>query len=215
MSYNKLIYQGGLPGGEVWSCGLSFDADGGEGIQDPEDLADWALAVGTLYAALPAGNSLKNLQSTAVTATGIRAEARAEDETLINFGEYTFPTPIIGTSTPTKTFQTSLVLSLRTPTPGGVGRGRVYWPAIALPLDTASLRLSGSLRTGYVTDWRTHINAVIAAATGGAVLHLIVRSVTFHVSRRVTQLQVGDVPDVQRRRRDTLQEAYTSITFPT
>lgn len=214
MSYNKIILQGGLPGGEVWSCGLSFDADGGEGIQDPEELTAWALAVGTLYAALPAGNSLKNLQSTAVTSTGVRAESRNEDEELINFGEYTYPTAIVGTSTPTKTFQTSLVLSLRTPTPGGAGRGRVYWPTIALPLDTASLRLSGSLRTSYVTDWRSFINAIIASVAPTVVLHLIVRSVTYHVSRRVTQLQVGDVPDVQRRRRDTLTEAYTSLPFP-
>jgi Na+/H+-dicarboxylate symporter len=30
----------------------------------------------------------------------------------------------------------------------------------------------------------------------------------------VTQIQVGDVLDVQRRRRDTLVEAITSTTFP-
>lgn len=214
MAYNKVIFQGGLPGGEVWSCGLSFDSDGGEGIQDPEDLADFALAVGVLLAAVPAGNSIKNTVSTAVTFTGIRVEARAEDETLINFGEYTFPTALIGTSTPSKPFQTSLVLSLRTPTPGGSGRGRIYWPTLAIPLDSATLRVSGSIRTGFVTDWRAFINSIIAASLPGVVLHLIVRSVTFHVSRRVTVLQVGDIPDVQRRRRDSVVEGYTSLAFP-
>lgn len=214
MSYNKVIIIGGLPGGEVWSCGLSFDADGGEGIQDPAALALFASNVGALIAAWPGSNSLRNLLSTAATITRVRTEARAEDETLINFGEFTFPTAFVGTSIPTKPYQTSFVLSLRTTFPGGSGRGRVYWPALALPIDTTTLRIAISQRTAYLADWRIFINAIIASAAPGFVLHLIVRSVTLHLSRRVSTLQAGDVADVQRRRRDALIEQYSAVPFP-
>lgn len=214
MSYNKVIIQGGMPGGEVWSCGLSFDADGGEGIQDPEDLVAWATAIGAIINSWSLTQTMRQLMGNVVTVTQVRCEARAEDESLINFGEFAFPTPLVGGSTPTKPFQTSLVLSLRTATPGGTGRGRVYWPTLSLVLNNTTLRVDSGTRTGYVTDWRTFINAVIAAVSPGVVLHLIVRSVTYHVSRRVNLIQVGDVADVQRRRRDELVEAYTALPFP-
>jgi len=40
-----------------------------------------------------------------------------------------------------------------------------------------------------------------------------VRSKTTRTTPHVSRLQIGDVIDVQRRRRDTLQEAYVSGAF--
>jgi hypothetical protein len=41
-----------------------------------------------------------------------------------------------------------------------------------------------------------------------------VRSKTTHTTPHAVRLQVGNIVDTQRRRRDSLPESYSNITFP-
>ena len=56
------------------------------------------------------------------------------------------------------------------------------------------------------------IETAIEASLGGA--SLAVWSRTNASLSAVQTLQVGDVADVQRRRRDALIESYTSLAYP-
>lgn len=214
MSFNKVIVIGGLPGGEVWSSGFSLTSDGGAGMQDPTDLAAWAEEIRLLINGWGATHGLRAGVSSAGTFTAVRCESRSEDESLINFGEAPWLTSFTGGGTASKPHSSAFVISLRSLTPGGRGRGRMFWPALGQTIETATLRISAANRTSILVDSRSFFNAVIAAAAPEFIMHLAVRSVTYHLSHQVTTLQVGDVLDVQRRRRDELAEVYSSIDFP-
>lgn len=213
MAYNRVIISGSLPGAEVWSCGLSFGPGAGDPVDDTAGLQLWADNIGATMQTWITTNTLRQFASTAVTFTQVRCELREEDESLVLFAEHVLAPVVIGISTPSKPFQTSLVLSLRTLTPGGRGRGRVYWPTLALVLSTTDLRVSSGSRTSYLTDWANFIGDIITDAPIIYVGELVVRSVTFHTNAIVTNLQCGDVADVQRRRRDNLVENYSIQTI--
>jgi hypothetical protein len=72
-----------------------------------------------------------------------------------------------------------------------------------------------------VTDFKTWLNGVgVQINAGFAALSMIqtvvlsVRSTRDHVCRDVTSLQVGNVLDTQRRRRDALIETYSAVSYP-
>jgi hypothetical protein len=106
-------------------------------------------------------------------------------------------------------------VSLRTDTPGGSGRGRLYWPAAGASV-TTSLRLSTPAKETLLTNFTTYLHSLetqFANAFPTIGFDLAVRSKTTRTTPHVNRLQIGDVIDVQRRRRDNLQEAYASGAF--
>jgi hypothetical protein len=111
--------------------------------------------------------------------------------------------------------QSAIVASLRTNTPGGRGRGRVYWPATGAVLGTDG-RLSSPTTAAIVADLKTYFKAIESALALGqptAAWYLSVRSSTAKATPHVARIQVGDVIDTQRRRRDAYVEAYQSVTY--
>lgn len=163
---------------------------------------------------------LKTLLSTSVTVTGWRVELRGEDERILSVAEGNLATPFIGLQQATKTPQDAVVISLRTSTPGARGRGRMYWPAVGATIG-ASWQLTAPTTAQIAADARTWLNAIgtqmndeyIAQASAKRVA-LSVRSPTDHVCRNVNQIQIGSVIDTQRRRRDEINETYSSVAYP-
>lgn len=165
-------------------------------------------------------STLKVLLSSGAQIRGWRVEQHGEDEALTNVGESFYASPISGTGSATKTPQDSLVFSLRTSTPGARGRGRMYWPALGATLGgdfkltnppAATVALAAATLADLVGD---QINLEWSANSMAVTTELAVRSTTDHASRKVERIQVGDVLDTQRRRRDNLPETYVVQSYP-
>lgn len=212
MSYVRISILGASPGGEVWSINPVFDPTGefpGGVNQDALDAAVNAIA------ALAPGTQLLNFMSTSLTITGARGEVRDDSTDALLAISNQVRTPLPGTGTPLRSQQDAIVFSLRTNTPGASGRGRLYWPAVGGSVD-ASLRLqTANVATALtnMSDYLHGMESALATAFPTIGFDLAVRSRRTHTTPHVNKLQAGNVPDVQRRRRDNLVEDYQSVTF--
>lgn len=216
--YLRVTLLGNATNGERWSINPCYDPEG-------EVQNTWNQTNGDLMAAAAANvvppAQLLSLMSSTLNITGVRLEGRhnSTDE-LLGVSEYLHTTPILGTGTLRLPLQAAVVVSLRTNTPGGHGRGRLYWPACGATLSTAG-RMSSPTETvvvGAAQTYLTAIGAAMLASLPGPLpwtsLHLCVRSKTTRTSPHVNRLQVGDVVDTQRRRRDMLPENYANAVYP-
>jgi len=221
MAYWKTILKGSIGAVEVWSTSNSWGIVGlapDVPNQALTDLMATALRTYITTANLPA--NLRALLSTAGQIDSVRVELRSEAEQVMSVSEALLAAPAVGTGTASKTPQDATVISLRTSTPGARGRGRQYWPALAVTL-SSTFQIQNPTPANIVAESKTWLNAIgtqmnnvyISQASALRVA-LAVRSVTDHVCRDVTSIQVGSVLDTQRRRRDALPESYVSATYP-
>lgn len=201
---------GALPNGEKWSVNPHFICSPSSG-----DLSyTQVTTIATAIAALTPASTLTGQWSTGTTLTGCRVEARSSSGALENVVERTKTTPVAGTGSMDHPYQTSVVLTLKTATAGASGRGRLYWPGTAITLDAPSLRIySGAVSnvlaasSSYLTQILTAIRATTPESS------LVVFSRTKNLLSLVNALSVGDIADVQRRRRDALVENVTTSSF--
>jgi len=213
MSYVRVSILGTAPGGEVWSVNPVFDPTGEFGSTVNQDALD---AAGNAIAALNPGSGLLSLMSTVLTITGARVEVRDDStDALIGITNQVRTTPATGTGTPVRGAQAALVFSLRTNTPGGSGRGRLYWPCIASAI-TTQLRLGATDVTSALNAMGVYLHAMedaLATAFPTIGFDLSVRSRQTHTTPHVNKIQVGNVIDTQRRRRDAMIEDYQTLAF--
>lgn len=221
MAYWRVIIKGSIGTVENWSTGVAFGIVG-----LAPDVPDPAAADGVLTEVLAAttaanvGVALRTLMSTSTNILSVRVELRAEDESILSLAEGLVTLPVSGSAPATKTPQDALVFSLRTATPGAKGRGRMYWPAQAGVLGS-NFQLTDPTPADVATGAKTWLQAINSAIddyyigiSSALRVALSVRSVTDHVCRDVTQIQVGSILDTQRRRRDILPESYSTVTYP-
>lgn len=214
MSYVRVSILGASQQGEVWSINPVFDPT----LEFPGGVDQTALdAACDAIAALNPGAGLLSYMSTSLTITGARVEVREDsNDELIAISVQVRGTALAGTGSPARSATTAIVVSLRTNTPGGSGRGRLYWPAAGGSV-AADLRFTTGAVTTALSDMRTYLNAMrtaLATAFPTIGYDLAVRSRTTHTTPHVNKLQIGNVPDTQRRRRDNLTEDYQSLAFP-
>jgi len=214
MSYCRISILGSLAGGEVWSINPVYDPT----LEFPGTIDQGMLdAAATAIAALNPGTQLMTYVSSAGTLTGARVEMRDDvSDALLGISTANRGTALPGTTAPTKPAQTAVVFSLRTNTPGGSGRGRVYWPALGASMGT-DLRIPSAQVFTAITEMKTYLNGIrsaLATAFPTIGFDLAVRSRTTHTTPHVVRMQAGNVLDTQRRRRDNLPEAYQQVTIP-
>lgn len=208
----RISLLGQMPSGEEWSVNPVYSVGGDFGA--PISNAQ-AQAIATAIANVTVPTGVRNMQSSSTTHTGVRVEARSAAGVLESLAEAVKPAPVGGTGVSLHSFQTAAVTSLRTALPGASGRGRIYWPATGVALTTGTLRPSVADVTSFLAGVKTYLGGIetaIEASVTGVTLCVWSRK-TLALSP-VISLQMGDVLDVQRRRRDTLVEAYTSTTWP-
>jgi hypothetical protein len=215
MSYVRVSIGGTLLGDEVWSVNPVFDPTGEfPGGVDQTALEAAAADIGAISPT--AGQS--QLMGVPVKLSTIRLEVRDDaDDHLIGLAEHNMETPWGGGTPLRLPAQAAVVVSLLTDTPGGSGRGRMYWPALGATLDTTTARLATPTTDTVLTGFKTYLTAVRTALADNFPtigFDLAVRSKTTHTTPHVTRLRVGNIIDTQRRRRDTLREAYVTTTFP-
>jgi hypothetical protein len=203
---------GSLPSGEEWSVNPVYKIGGDFGVSVSNEQAQ-TIATAIAAVAIPAG--FQGCMSSSTYVLGARVEARSLSGTLETQAEALKGSPTNGTSSQGHSYQTSWVISLRTTTPGASGRGRLYWPATGQVLDVATLRPSSTAVNGFLTGAQTYLSALDAAIEATLTgVSLVVWSRVTASTANVNRLQVGNVLDVQRRRRDALIENYSTVAFP-
>ena len=201
---------GAMPSGEEWSVNPVFSLPGGGTTVTPAQAT--AIAIAAAASAAPSG--VMAVMNPATNIHSIRVEARTLAGVLETQAQATKATPQYGTGSSAHPFQTSWVVSLRTAAVGARGRGRLYWPATGQVIDADTLRpIAGSV-AAFLTGAQTYLtnlrNVVQTTITGA---DLAVWSRATPSLNEVNALQVGDVLDTQRRRRDTLVETYQQTLF--
>lgn len=214
MSYVRVSILGSLISTEQFSINPTFDPTGEfPGGVNQASLDAAALAIANLVP----GTNLLTALSPAGIRTGARVEVRDDvTDGLIGISVQQSASATGGTGSLRLPMQAAIVCSLRTNSPGGSGRGRNYWPALGATLDTQG-RLSTPTALGIANDFKTYYAAMASAlATNftGISFNLAVRSKETKSTPHVVRLQVGNVIDTQRRRRDAVPEAYQTVTIP-
>lgn len=215
VSYVRVSILGTFASEEVWSVNPVFDpnAEFGTGV-DQAALDTAALNIANI--GVP--TSLRLALSTSGIRTGCRLEVRDDgDDSLLATSLQASATPQAGTATVLLPPQSAVVFSIRTNTPGGSGRGRIYWPAMGCQI-TSTGRLNLPLNATLATDFRSYTNSIrsaLATAFPTIGFDLAVRSKTTHTTPHAVRVQVGNIIDTQRRRRDNLPESYAQVSIPT
>lgn len=205
---------GSHPNGEVWSVNPVFQIGG---VSTAEDVtAEQCLTMATAVDAIAVPTGLLNIMCGGTAFTGCRIEARRWDGTLSAQAEHARSPQVFGSGTVVHPMSVAMVTSLRSTLPGASGRGRMYWPATGLTLQVTTMRPSTSLVTSALSAVKTYLTSIGAALdvtlTNSPVLSVWSR--TNDITTPVNALNMGDVLDTQRRRRDGLLEAYSSTSWP-
>lgn len=213
-AHNVVRILGSSPGGEVWSINPRFYHPSGTPVTEYADLLTWATAINSLNSGAFWPVTLMSLISSTGGIRGVRVEYIDESGNLAQAAEYIRPTVITGTGSMSKPLQTSMVVSLLSGRPGRSFRGRLFLPYWGSPILGTDGRIPPAGRDSVLAAMQVWLTAVGAAAPIGGGMVLAVVSQTTGLAVRITQLQIGDVPDTQRRRRDALVEQRTGIVFP-
>lgn len=213
-AHNAVRINGTMPGGEVWSVNPRFWSPTSGSVIDYAELQEWADDVAAVISGWTSANALLTSLSSALTITSVRVEALSSTGTLIQAAESVLATPKAGQGSPSKPYQTAVVTSLLTGRPGRSYRGRLYWPAQALSMSTSDLRITGPAAQGIADAMGAFLTDVAELTPGGVGVRPVVVSQTLDVATPVTSVSVGNIFDVQRRRRDSLDEARFTRVIP-
>lgn len=209
----RVTIKGGMPNGEEWSVNPIFSIGGDFGVPVSNAQAN---AIATAIAAIVVPTGMTNAMSSGTNVTGARVEARSLAGVLEAQAEALKASPTAGGGSAPHPFQTSAVLSLRTGTPGPSGRGRLFWPATGMGIDGPTLRMNVTAASGLLAGAKTYLSAIEAAievSLTGVALAVWSRKGSGSLSV-VNSIQLGNVFDVQRRRRDALVESVTAVAYP-
>lgn len=217
MAFARVLFRGTLGQSERWSVGVAYRCNVDDTTYPQQDVqaAANAIALNTL------GADIKTITSTAVRSTDVRVEIRTDANVLVSAAEAPWTALTSSGSGASKPAQTSLVFSLRSNTPGSRHRGRFYWPALAAVIDADTLRLTPVATAAYATQMAAFLDAAetdlkekLSPSPSLADWSLAVYSPTLNSLTDISRIEVGDILDVQRRRRDTLPELYKSAPYP-
>ena len=217
MSYIRVRLNGSLPGGEVWSVNPAFNETTNVSTWDQLEGQAAANAIASLAVPTP----LTQLRSSAGPGVTVRVERRSDTHELIGAAEAAWTAGATLSVDPLMPPQIAVVLSLRSTTPGSRGRGRLYWPGLGAQVDKSTLRLSQPTAASVASTAATYLDGIATALKNALApvpslidYDLCVVSPTTGTRTRIARIEVGNVLDVQRRRRDRLAEVYATAAMP-
>lgn len=206
----RVSVKGSLPNTEVWSVNPVFELNTGDFPLTFTELNTIATAINAL--SIP--TAVRAWWSSSTSHTGIALEHRSLSGALLAQLEQPRPTAVPGTSAVALPMQTSVVSSLRTNSSAANYKGRLYWPGTGAALIAASLRYDASGLSAFRDGVKTYLSGIQAAISAtSANAKLVVWSRTLNDTEPVNRLLFGNVPDVQRRRRDKAVETYDAIDY--
>ena len=196
MALFKHELRGAFPG-EAWSFGVHTLGN----ITVSAAETAWATATDAFW---DATTTLFAPEVTAVaTSTAELDQATGKQLTRVET-----PSSLAGTAaTESLPFQCAAAVSWRTALATRAGRGRFYAPSLAVAF-VADGRMTSAAQTALLTGAQG-----MATALSGAGLSLVLYSRTTHATQVITSVDVGDVIDTQRRRRNKLVESRVSANL--
>jgi len=114
---------------------------------------------------------------------------------------------LVSSSLPT---EVAMAVSLITGRAGRTGRGRFYLGGLGAGLLTPQGRFQAAETAAVGTAFAGFANGIRQPGLDFQGCRLVVLSRTANINSDVLEVRVGDVPDVQRRRRNRLRETYSS-----
>lgn len=146
-----------------------------------------------------------------ISLTGWRASViNSTDGTVITTAEGGSPVPGTGASGTAMPNQLATTVTLRSDLAGRSHRGRFYLP----PLQFGAVTTLGRLDTDTAAAMLTSLqNAYTAGQDATGVWAAVIYSRKLHTTTAVVRVEIGDVFDTQRRRRDKLIEVRQSVTI--
>lgn len=202
MGVLKVTWGGSLPGGEVWSTSAAFAGPGVPNLPIPQAQAN---KIATDIAAIATYTVIRENLSTSATYTRVTVTQTTMAGTMLSKGVRERVSTTAGLGVATRPHQCAMVLSLRSATATRSGRGRMYWPSLAGNFNGATLRVADTYVPTFVAAMNVYLAAVrglIDTELGSQGVYLAVHSKKDLTAYQVTELEAGDVYDVQRRRRD-------------
>lgn len=210
-----VTFGGGLGGGEEWQTGIHLAlGETGTPLVDPldadahacYDIASAFITSPGSYVSTDVRLSWCKVVRKATSGLDAGASALYETSSYVNGGS-------VG---PTA-FQLAAVISLRSgATFGQANYGRMYIPCVG-GNQIANGRFSDAMCGTLADNAKTFVDAMntyaesTAHGTGFSTFHVrLLSKVGTGTSKLVTNVEVGNVPDTQRRRRNNLAEAYTN-----
>lgn len=212
----RVSVQGTMAGNEEWSTNPVFSV--GNGTEPPVSASQAATIAAAVAAIVPPAGLLSMMAGNS-NISSYRLEFRNSDGTLEQLAEASRASSAAGTGTVTHPHQIAMVTSLMTNFAGPRGRGRLYWPANGLPLQSTDARPAAATVTSILAGVKTFLSSINSAITatipgGNLVVWSRSGSPAGGALHAVTSLRMGNVLDTQRRRRDNLIEGYTSTSWP-
>lgn len=209
----KITHSGAMTPTEVWSITHAIDArlaqfsDPVLGTATLQGLAVICRGLfGTIWTSL-----LDDLAGNAVTYQTCRATQYLGTGLTFAYGESS-GTALPGTGPITHPPQIAAVVSLRTGVVGPRARGRMYFPATGMTLDGDGAHVTtadvGTLLGGFVAYFN-EVNALVLGSDFQGTGRVAVASDAAEAMFVVTRVQVGNVFDTQRRRREDIAEVYS------
>jgi len=198
MAHYRGTVQGHLEGGEVFNFTMHFSAVTGQAAAMATDLAD---AVTLMWSGTntPAGN-ITALYPAAIGVDGVVVD-ELSPATGVNVSQGRASLALVGTGTgEALPPQNAIVVSLRTNTPTRAGRGRFYLPSPVVST-VVDQRLDSSAQTDILNGALAMLNHMNGLSWQPEIYHR-----TTITGTDVVSLDVGDVFDNQRRRRNKLVE---------
>lgn len=204
-------------GAEIWQCGLWLgdeSADTSTASQGQVDAiaARWA----TFFHDAGVGISTNYLATQVKVANHLVSGATDP----LNVVYHTYASPIVGGygGSP-QAPQVALAASMTSAVSRGLAaKGRMFLPGVCLTVGSDG-KLSSFSVGGVATAFQTLINGINTDAASDQKVILAAKATTLPVvqaavNRLVTGINVGNVFDTQRRRRDGLTETRTAHTIP-
>jgi hypothetical protein len=194
----RVVWSGGLPGGEIWQCGfwLAGGLPGSEAAANAQAALLWSAFANTAtgHAWRMTSNTLwgNSTSLNKVTVYVYVAGGRVADF----IGIHT-DTPMVGIGGTGMPDQVCQVLTLETGLSGRRRRGRMYLPNTKGFLDSGGLVSATDVGT-VSAAWKADFTAWNAA--GGSAGTLVVVSQTGTSFQPVTAVSMDQRPDIQRRR---------------
>lgn len=219
VTFGGTIGTAGTPSADGWQCGVRIGADVGDGRLIPVPNAAsyattiagalktwWTTGAGT-YAKSRSDMSLDWCKVAQIDTTGkYVAGIPSEIRTIAQAGSTGATVPPF----------LAVAVSWTTALSRGRGHaGRVYLP-VAGGVSAGTLN-SSVMPSTYAADFRDWGKALLTAlhqTDSGATMWPVVASRLSGTLNRITGVRCGSVVDVQRRRKEQVNETYVSTTFP-
>lgn len=193
---------------EIWQCGVRL---GGGGIND------CAAYLAAIQGGLSAWFHANTLIPSVCTLDWVKANNIGAD------GKYVSPNTFVHDYAPTITgggvagINDILTLVLTWTTDyqrGPAHEGRIFLPLYGVgQVSGAAMTASQADINTALAQGKSLLTVLANGVTGGAGYPAVLSKIN-GADRSITGIKVGDVLDVQRRRKDALKETYTSSTWP-